>query len=174
MAASRPSGLFMKRTIPMAAGLLYAGTALAKAPLEHRVGLAGSGDVSYGWVTDITAVGAAGGGWWSMHGRHAGLQVELLDRVLVAHQVPQNVAGVRLSYAHLFGDRAATTRGVATIGAEGLFFSGLLPVLPFFVATGGAEWGLGDRGFLRAEAQAFFAPAPALGLGPRLSGGWSF
>lgn len=164
----------MKRVIGLAAGLLFAGAAGAKVPLEHRLGLAASGNASYGWKTDITAAGAAGGGWWSMHGRHAGLQVELLDRMLISYKVPQNVAGVRLSYAHLFGDRAATTRGVASIGAEGLFFSGLLPVLPFFVATGGAEWGLGDRGFLRAEAQAFFAPAPALGLGPRLSGGWSF
>ena len=49
----------------------------------------------------------------------------------------------------------------------------LAPALPLGLVGGGVEIRR-DQLWVRAGLQGFFAPAPALGLGPELIAGWSF
>ncbi len=159
----------MRRLLALALGLLLASPAPAA---THRLGLAAAADGSTAWKTGIGVVGGHGGAFWSLHGKHAGLQVELRDQFGWSQGGGKNLPGITLSYAHLFGSPDARTRGLLTAGVS-LFYTDLLPVLPFLGGSGGVEWTLGERQFLRAEGHVFLAPAPAVGLGPRLSFGWS-
>ena len=65
---------------------------------------------------------------------------------------------------HTLGAGLAITGGMDTA---------LAPALPLGLVGGGVEIRR-DQLWVRAGLQGFFAPAPALGLGPELIAGWSF
>ena len=142
---------------------------------DVQVGAALSLDGSMGLNTGIPRLGVHPGLSALVGGEHHGLQVDARYQMFHAYGLWERFPTVGLSWSMGWGD--GPVRPYHTLGAglaiTGVMDTALAPALPLGLVGGGVEIRR-DQLWMRAGLQGFFAPAPALGLGPELIAGWNF